>query len=145
MVMELKKIDYANPAHLDLLTRFLNNAGTALLSFRYFKKRSFDALKNHAYTIIMTGGDNPIGYGHLDVEDGVNWLGIAVAEKYQGKGYGKLILNDLILQAKKMGFININLSVDKDNHTAILLYTKYGFSIIEDLSENIYLMQLATD
>lgn len=140
--MEIKKLEFGNDESRDLLSRFLQNAGGSLVNFRYFKTRSFDSIKNHLYTILLIDNVNPIGYGHLDLEDGNVWLGIAVAEGFQGKGLGKLILENLIYFSKESNLPLIKLSVDKVNNSAIALYKKYGFNVVKDLSESIYLMQL---
>lgn len=140
--MEILRINPGDDKGKNLLTKFLDNAGSALLSFRYFNSRSFEVLNNHAYTILLLENGNPIGYGHLDLENEITWLGIAVAEGFQGKGLGKIILGDLINYSKKSEISIVKLSVDKDNTSAINLYKKYGFKIVKDLSDNIYLMHL---
>ena len=140
--MEILRINRGDDKGLNLLTKFLDNAGSALLNFRYFNSRSFEVLNNHAYTILLLENGNPIGYGHLDLENEITWLGIAVAEGFQGKGLGKIILKDLINYSIKSGISVIKLSVDKNNNSAINLYEKFGFKLERDLSDTVYLMNL---
>ena len=72
-----------------LLRIFLDGAGDSLTSFRYFDKRPLDAVANHVCTWLWVEDGKPLAYGHLDNEDGITWLGIAVQEQPRGKGYVK--------------------------------------------------------
>lgn len=57
-------------------------------------------------------------------------LGIVVSDKYQGKGYSKLLMDYMIEYAKGIGMKKIWLSVYPDNEIAFRLYKKsYGFEI----------------
>lgn len=96
-------------------------------SFRYFQSRSIEAIKNHLVTLVVTYNGDIVGYGHIDFEK-VHWIGICVLEKYQGQGYGSLIMKTL------MGYTQntLYLTVDKSNKKAINLYTKYGFKILDE-------------
>lgn len=103
-------------------------------TFRYFDTRNKDCFENHFYHSILND-PNPIGYGHLDYDCGKMWLGMCVFDSYIGKGYGKLILKDLLNNRKN----NIlHLSVDKENFKAINLYLQYGFRIYEQTEKIFY-------
>ncbi|MBL0045089.1 MAG: GNAT family N-acetyltransferase [Flavobacteriales bacterium] len=110
-----------------LLRSFLDGAGDSLKTFRYFDARPFDVLKNHLSTWLWIDGGSPVAYGHLDVEDGTVWLGIAVQQKHWGKGFGAWMMKLLLDSARACGVQRIKLSVDNDNASAIALYTRYGF------------------
>lgn len=115
-----------------LLKLFLTGAGTSLNTFRYFNTRSLDVIKNHIYTIVLLSELNvPIGYGHLDVENDIVWLGMAISESHTGKGLGKLVLNNLIEHASDQKIESIKLSVDNDNIGARSLYEKFNFKLLE--------------
>lgn len=103
-------------------------------TFRYFDNRDEDCFKNHFYHFILNDSD-PVGYGHLDYECGKMWLGMCVFDFYIGKGYGKLILRDLLNNRKDN---NLYLSVDKDNFKAINLYLHHGFKIYEQTEKIFY-------
>lgn len=108
-------------------------------TFRYFNKRNIDVINNHLITIILLDKELPVGYAHIDFEDNKYWFGICILEKYQGKGYGKKIM-EYIFNSKKIKNINkIYLTVDKINIVAINLYTKFNFTINEDF-ETFYKM-----
>lgn len=103
-------------------------------TFRYFDSRDQDCFKNHFYHFILND-PNPVGYGHLDYDCGKMWLGMCVFDSHIGKGYGKLILKDLLNNRKD----NIlYLSVDKNNFKAINLYLQHGFKIYEQTEKIFY-------
>ena len=116
----------------DLIKSFLDNAGTSLQAFRYFKTRPVDIIKNHIYTVLLIDDNNtPLAYGHLDHESSITWLGMAVSEAYTGKGLGKMMLAHLIDFAKKKQIERICLSVDNDNVKATNLYLGFDFTLQE--------------
>lgn len=50
-----------------------------------------------------------------------------VLKEFQGKGYGKLLLEDSISKAKELGFKKIILETNRKLDKAVTLYLKYGF------------------
>lgn len=68
---------------------------------------------------------------------------IAVLPCHQRKGYGNMLLSEVISIAKKEGMKQIELEVKKKNPGAIQFYQKYGFSIMEKETENSVFMWLA--
>jgi len=125
---------------VELITQFLQNAGDSLKSFRYFDRRPVQSINNHLVTMLLLNGTLPIGYGHLDVENGNVWLGIAVSGCYRGMGLGSRLMAELIDFADASGIEKINLSVDKDNKSAISLYQKFDFSFVRELNARSALM-----
>jgi ribosomal protein S18 acetylase RimI-like enzyme len=103
--------------------------------FRYFNSRGYDVILNHTYTSLYYLKDDIVGYGHLDVENNITWLGIMVSDENRGKGYGEMIMNDLIENSTE----DIHLTVDISNKIAYNLYKKIGFNVIEE-NKNHYLM-----
>jgi len=125
---------------LKMVNRFLSNAGD-LSNFRYFRNRSLESIKNHLHTCVLLKKNTPVGYGHLDPENGKVWLGMAIGDSHRGGGLGKILLKHLIDEAKKKQIDKITLSVDKDNLAAIRLYEKFGFKQIKD-EESYFLYEL---
>jgi ribosomal protein S18 acetylase RimI-like enzyme len=113
-----------------LLNEFLNNSipGT----FRYFNKRSVNVISNHLITLILIDNNLPVGYAHIDYDDNKYWFGICILENYQGKGYGKKLMEYIFNHEKITNIDKIYLTVDKINDIAINLYKKYNFYIIEE-------------
>ena len=110
--------------------------GSDSKTFRYFNNRSFDCIENHLFTVLIYQKDEPIGYGHLDPEGNVTWLGIYLSPNYRGKGYAKIIMGILLSHAKD----DIQLTVDKTNISAVSLYDNFGFEITNE-NETYYTME----
>ncbi len=111
-----------------LVTAFLEIAGaTTLQKFRYYDSRPLDIMDHHLATFVIRHQGASIAYGHLDKEDDTIWLGIAIAENFQGKGLGKLMMAHLLSYARLQKISKIKLAVDLDNYAAIPLYKKFGF------------------
>jgi ribosomal protein S18 acetylase RimI-like enzyme len=123
-----------NLVNLDLLREFLELLGQGKDSFRYFEKRPLEIVNNHLYSWLLIDEDVPVAYGHLEEEKGVIWLGIAVAQKLTGHGYGKIMLEKLIQDAKDSGLSHVCLTVDKSNLRAISLYERYDFKRLEEFT-----------
>lgn len=75
-------------------------------------------------------GNDPIRYQHRV------GLGIALYQKYTGKGLGKIMIERVCNIAKEHGFEQIELEVVADNQRAISLYEKMGFEIFGRLPNN---------
>jgi len=138
--IEIKKLEFHQREEISM---FLQFAGSSLKHFRYFQSRPLEVLENHLVTVHAYFEGLPIGYGHLDLENGLTWLGIAVSEKFKGKRIGLLIMNELISYAEKNKVKEINLSVDNDNKAARKLYEKLGFKITkEGANSSFYMLKL---
>lgn len=62
---------------------------------------------------------------------------LAVDKKYQGQGFGNLLIEDMIMTAKQSEVFSLTLEVEEDNKVAIALYNKYGFEQ-EGIRKNFY-------
>lgn len=124
----MKKI-LINEYNIELLEKFINKIQKESLTFRYYENRDVEVIKNHVITIILITDDEEfVGYGHLDNENEIIWLGVVVLEKFQNMGYGNILLKLLLEKAKEKKVKRIRLSVDKKNLSAMKLYKKFGFS-----------------
>jgi len=136
------KIINIEPNDRVLLDKFLHNAGDSLNTFRYFNSRQISALDAHIITALLLQNDEPLGYGHLDQDGNTVWLGIAIAQKARGLGFGNAMMSYLIDQAKKKNLKVIKLSVDIQNVAAISLYNSFGFLKNGHCTERIIYMEL---
>ena len=136
--MNIVKVTLDN--NIELLEQFILKIGIAAESFRYYNSRPISVIKNHLVTLLLIDNENPIAYGHLDKENEDVWLGICVLSEYSRKGYGKKMMNELIIEAKELHLSNIVLTVDKDNFSAINLYKKMNFFKVGE-SNNYYKYQ----
>ena len=106
--------------------------------------------KNNYMVTIKLGG-RVIGYGgyHLlknDVEFRlmnkrydfvVHIINISIAPDFQGKGYGTILMNYLLEDARSRGVEFAYLEVRPSNERAISLYRRFGFMIV-GIIENYY-------
>ena len=99
----------------------------------------FFNLKN-IYIYILKDGKNVIGYfAFRVVRNNCELDYIAIINKYQGKGLGKLLLNKVILLCKVLKLSKIELPVRHSNDVAINLYKKYGFEITEKSKTKLFM------
>ena len=123
-----------NKVNCNLVTQFMQHKLSR--HFRYFSHRTVDSVKNHLVTVIGLIDSNPIGYGHIDIENDTYWLGVCILEEYQGRGYGTKIIEYLLDIFKPISSINVlYLTVDKDNIGAFVLYKKFGFKVLEETAK----------
>ncbi|MGX2956132.1 ribosomal protein S18-alanine N-acetyltransferase [Ursidibacter arcticus] len=71
------------------------------------------------------------------VLDEATLFNIAVAPEFQGKGYGKKLLESLIQQLQQQNVLTLWLEVRESNQTARQLYDKLGFNEVT-LRKNYY-------
>ncbi|PKM87010.1 hypothetical protein CVU83_03520 [Candidatus Falkowbacteria bacterium HGW-Falkowbacteria-2] len=74
-----------------------------------------------------------IGMGRI-VEDGVMCMlyDIVVHKDYQGKGIGKMIMNNLLAFTEEKKFSYINLFVEPENKAFLIpFYNKFGFELVD--------------
>ena len=133
----MKNIIEINKNNINYLENFIQNELPS--TFRYFKSRNIDIIKNHIITIILVVDELSIGYAHIDYENKY-WFGICILDEYQGKGFGKEIMEYIFNNKKIINLEEIYLSVDKINEKAIKLYKNFNFNIIEE-NDNFYIMK----
>ena len=51
-----------------------------------------------------------------------------VHKDFQGKGYGQLLMNEVISMLAKKGYSEFTIGVEDDNETAMHIYSKLGFT-----------------
>ncbi|MDI9867667.1 GNAT family N-acetyltransferase [Flectobacillus roseus] len=101
--------------------------------------------------IVAYEGDTPLGFaGFEPKDDGVMKLHkLYMLPAAQGKGIGKLLIQEVAKYAKQQGLKFVHLNVNRNNK-AIGFYQKQGFTIIKEEDINIgndfwmndYVMQL---
>lgn len=97
-------------------------------------------IKGDRLVYIYKIGDKFIGEGNLviNLDDSDYFIPkkriyvsrMIVKKEYCNQGIGKIILDYLTAQAKKMGYKEMALGVDIDNHNALQLYRKNGFDTL---------------
>jgi len=89
--------------------------------------------------VVLGGFDGRRGYVHH----------LAVDPAYQNKGYGKMLMDELMLRFKQMKVHKIHLFIEKYNRSVINFYKKLEWDIRDDLvmmsfipDENLYKWKL---
>lgn len=111
-----------------LLSSLVAALGRGAESFRYFESRPLDVVRRHRISLALTVGSEVAGYGHVEVEEGIAWLGIAIVASHAGQGWGKLVMSELLARARASGIDELHLKVDRVNESAIRLYAACGFT-----------------
>jgi GNAT superfamily N-acetyltransferase len=105
--------------------------------FTYFQKRDpLEAIQNHCRTILVLVDNNIAGYYHLDIDSSKTWFGIYIIKKFQGKGFGKLLLKDAQNYAHKEE-MDLHVSVSKNNCGAFMMCKKMNFDVISEIDGKI--------
>ena len=79
-----------------------------------------------------------IGYSMLRLcGHAIPSYGGCVRNGYEGRGYGTILLERTLSEARKMGFQSVRLKVQRENIRAYRLYTKIGFRKIGVLEDQI--------
>lgn len=129
--------------NFNLLEKFIHSLGQEKESFRYFETREVSSIKNHLITCLIVDNDTPIGYGHIDFDGTIFWLGICILQNFQGRGIGRYIIRALINECKNKNIGSIYLTVDKENISAIKLYESFSFKTIDFFQDkNVYKYKL---
>ena len=80
------------------------------------------------YLVVIDADNHLVGYcGYYSVLDEAEITNVAIAPDYRKKGYAKLMLLELLAQAKNNGIHTVVLEVRYSNADAIGLYEKLGF------------------
>lgn len=67
-------------------------------------------------------------YGHVD--DDTPSIAISVVKSCRGMGIGMQLMANLLINLCGMGFRQVSLAVQRENHTAVKLYVKLGFRVL---------------
>lgn len=78
---------------------------------------------NSVIDVVMGGFDGRRGYVHH----------LAIDPDYQRRGYGKMLMNDLIEKFRKMSVHKIHLFIEKYNKDVVEFYQNLGWEMRDDL------------
>ena len=119
--MSLQLVNYKDLKQIVKIEKDTNEHPWSLNNF----KSSLDAGNS---SIVLKKENIILGYAFFSiVATDSHLLNIAVSRNYQGKGYGRKILEKVILQSSVLGATVIFLEVRISNHRAINFYEKFGF------------------
>ena len=103
-------------------------------------ERTLEFQKSHdAFFIYLNSTGEAIGFtGYDEMDEGVYCeCGIAIGEKFAGKGYGKQVLNMLIEHCLKIGGKKFIYRTDEENIPSKRLVQSFGFDFV-GVEEKIY-------
>lgn len=92
-----------------------------------------EILSKSAFVYSVSDGNKMIGFGRI-LEDGLMCMiyDVMVHNEYQGKGIGKMIMNNLLEYTKDKGYASVSLFAWPENKDYLLpFYKKFGFEVFE--------------
>jgi len=91
-------------------------------------EKIIEDINNSLYQYYVLANAEIYGYVFVLVdEDKVQINSLVVVEKWRNKGYGKILLNNLLTKLKEIQIREITLEVRPSNIAALKLYNKFGF------------------
>ncbi len=83
----------------------------------------------HSLFLVAVLKGSVIGYaGIWNLIDEAHVTTLMISPEYRGNGYGKLLISEVLLQAKEAGMTCATLEVRASNSVAIQLYESLGFT-----------------
>ena len=137
ILLQIDMINYKEYIKENDISYLLDLSSNGIKFFKYFNKRPLSTVLDHKYNVMYYFNEEPVGYGHLDHDSDKLWLGILVSDHHTGKGYGKLIMTNLIKAYKNMSYDCLYLTVDKTNVGAQKLYESFNFEV-NDIYDDYY-------
>ena len=99
--------------------------------------------------LLVEPGGRAVGWCDIvrrcDEPDDVGYLGVGIAKRYRGMGWGSKLMTATINDAEKRGFHEIRLEVRASNYNAIRTYTRLGFVKVTYRSEGVVTDGVAED
>jgi len=104
-----------------------------MLNLIYSEKVLHEQMENNIEFIIVDDGEHPVGFASFSLTEPRFYKlhKIYVLPSQQGKGTGRLIIEQLINAMKTNGATTLQLNVNRNNN-AKLFYEKMGFTIVKE-------------
>ena len=122
-------LDIVNYSILHTTANYNYDIQTIEVQNKWFEDKQL----HHFPVIVAESNGQVIGYGTYGTfreKIGYQYTvehSVYVAEKYTGKGIGKLLLQELIQLAKTQGYHTMIGAIDADNLDSIAFHKKFGF------------------
>jgi ribosomal protein S18 acetylase RimI-like enzyme len=141
--MENKGISYrtntANAAHISAHLR----SCSGLFNPPLHQKVDIDAYsaKLAEYAVLFEAWDEDLLAGLVAAyyNDTVNRIGfitnVSTMSKYAGKGVASALMEHCVQYGQQQGFESLQLEVNQQSHSAIKLYHKFNFTLLEESAE----------
>ncbi len=82
-----------------------------------------------AYLYILTVDNKRAGYIATRIDEYCDILSLFITKEFQGKGFGRKLLDFTLNEMKSKGSKMCSLEVRESNNSAIALYTSCGFNL----------------
>lgn len=140
--IEFEFCDFTNPDHLNRFAELINHymadpmGGCSQPLNKLQQLRMVDGLYNHpkAFVLFLIFENNIVGlatcfenFSTFHAKPYINIHDIIVEDKYRGKGFGRMIMNELTLIAQERKCCKITLEVREDNYVAQTMYIDLGY------------------
>ena len=114
----------------DELDDFLNETAGGEIERDKYKK--FNYCDTMDYVIVTYAGEKPVGCAALRKysDEEIEVKRVFVREEYRGKKIGGIMMENLIVQSKRLGYKRMILETGELLKASVRLYSKYGFEII---------------
>ncbi|MEG0457309.1 MAG: GNAT family N-acetyltransferase, partial [Oscillospiraceae bacterium] len=113
--------------------------GRDQVNYMVEKFQSYNGIKQaiengYIYLYIVDEENNILGYTGFKLEEKKLFLSkLYIKKQYRGKGFSKILFNEIIKISKEYNVPSIYLTVNKHNERTIEIYKKMGFQIVESV------------
>lgn len=109
---------------------FLYSPNGAILTDEQIDEMLQENDDKHNLVKICYLNNEPVGIHESMLKEKIGWIeAIAISPKWQGKGFGKLLLKEAVSNLHQCGAEEIKLVVISSNERAYKFYLKYGFEV----------------
>lgn len=144
-MINYKEIDRINFYDVCKLSESLTNQQRKCVADNDFSIAEASLFPNNAYCRAIYNDDELIGFMMLfipnqeSIKNGYDYFylwRLMIANEHQNRGYGKIILEDIVDLAKEYGFYEIFTGVEMADGNAISFYKKFGYIETGETEEN---------
>jgi RimJ/RimL family protein N-acetyltransferase len=131
-VMQVRRLRNSCREYLTNYQNYISRLQQLIWYFFYFRR---DRIRGK-YRLYLCSDDRglPVGYGALSLEGNDLLITECVATEYRGRGYGRLILEQLVRIAREEKR-NLVAEIWSTNELSIALHEKAGFKLADDGKE----------
>ncbi len=131
-IFELRAATAADrPALLAMYTTFEPRPGSLGLPPRYGLQQWLDRIQQFP-NLLLWDRDRVVGHGILCPEDDSAEVAVFIHQEYRSRGLGKLLLSELVQQARRMGLRRVWGMTELDNVPMLRLARSLGFVSADD-------------
>lgn len=146
------------PSDADALQDFVHHMSSESSYFRFFRVKrelqpdelksytELDYSKDMAFIAIADGRLIGVGrYNTIESDPKHAEIAFTVADEFQGKGVGTLLLFRVAAYARAMGIERFRAYLLADNHAMMRVFRNAGFSLSRAIDEGVYTVEIPTE